>query len=256
MPDSLPPVPDKASRAQRRVKPVSRKHDKFERLRSLRCFEDINEMLTTGWPLSEVAKYIQATKREYTDIEELSLIYILQAYRRSLPPSTLVSRRLPHVFTKAAREVRDGLDVVSELTKLYEIQMKRIGIDFALEKQAQKLIPSMTQEVREARSLLESIQKTKMDLGLDDRHLGTLQIDAGVSDEIVTRYGKSSVRRVLDDPQASRKVLSLAERFVQVSQSRDDLEEETDDEQGSLLLDDPEEEFEMEAPSDLVEDKS
>jgi hypothetical protein len=42
---------------------------------------------------------------------------------------------------------------------------------------------------------------------------------------------------VLDDPQASRKVLSLAERFVQISQARDDYMEE-DEEEGALLLDD------------------
>lgn len=236
MSDTLPPVPDKAARAQRRVKPVSRTLDKFERLRSLRCFEDVNEMITTGWPLAEIAKYVQKTKHEYTDVEELSLIYILQSYRRSLPPTTLMSRRLPHVFQKASQEVRDGLDVLAEMSKLYEIQMKRVEIDFTLEKAAKKLIPSMTQEVKEARSLLEGIQKMKMDLGLDERHLGTLQLDTGASDEVVTRYGKASVRRVLDDPQASRKVLSLAERFVQISQAREDYEEEEDER--ALMLDD------------------
>lgn len=238
MSDTLPPVPDKATRAQRRVKPVSRKLDKFERLRSLRCFEDVNEMITTGWPLSEIAKHIQKTKHEYTDIEELSLIYILQAYRRSLPPTSLVARRLPHAFQKASQEVRDGLDVLAEMSKLYEIQMKRVEIDFTLEKAAKKLIPSMTQEIKEARSILEGIQKMKLDLGLDERHLGTLSIDSGASDEIVTRYGKSSVRRVLEDPSASRKVLSLAERFVQISQAREDCELEDDEEEGALLLDD------------------
>jgi len=234
--DTLPPVPDKAARSQRRVKPVSRKLDKFERLRSLACFEDVNEMITTGWPLAEIAKYIQKTKKEYDDVEELSLIYILQAYRRSLPPTALVARRLPHAFQKASQEVRDGLDVLSEMTKLYEIQMKRIEIDHDLELKAKKLIPSMTQEIKEARCILETFQKLKMDLGLDERHLGTLTVDAA-SEEVVTRYGKSSVRRVLDDPQASRKVLSLAERFVQISQARDDYSEEVEEEDALLLED-------------------
>ena len=240
IPDDLPPVPDREARLQRRVKPVSRKYDRFERLRSLKCFDDINEMLVTGWPIAEVAKYIQGTKREYTDIEELSLIYILQAFRRSLPPSTLVARRLPQAFQKASQEVRDGLDVLAEMSKLYEIQMKRVEIDFKLEQKAQKLIPSMTQEVKEARGILEGIQKMKMDLGLDERHLGTLQIDSGATDEVVTRYGRSSVRRVLEDPKASRKVLSLAERFVEISKSREEfVDDPEEDEDGSLMLDDP-----------------
>jgi len=243
MSDTLPPVPNKATRDARRVKPVSRKPraGKFDRLQSLACFDDVHEMVTTGWPLAEIAKYVQKTKREYTDVEELSLIYILQAYRRSLPPTTLVARRLPHAFSKAAQEVRDGLDVMEELTKLFRIQMTRIDIDHALEKKAEKLIPSVNQEIKEARSILESLQKMKHDLGLDPRHLGTLQIEGGASEEVQTRYGKSSVRRVLEDPQASRKVLSLAERFVEISQSRDEMAEEEDDDDDGLMLDDPDE---------------
>lgn len=250
LPDTLPPVPDKVARAQRRVKPVSRKGDKFERIRSLKCYDDVHDMITTGWPLAEIAKYIQGTKKEYKDVEELSLIYILQAYRRSLPASTLV-KRLPRAFEKASQEVRDGLDVLAELSKLFEIQMERVGIDHALEKAAKKLIPSMTQEVREARSILTDIQKMKMDLGLDERHLGTLQLDSGASEEVQTRYGKSSVRRVLEDPTSSRKVLSLVERFVQVSSTREDLDAmPEEDEEEALLLDDTEEaEFEMTAPA-------
>jgi len=259
MSDTLPPVPDKSARVQRRVKPVSRVHDKFERLRSLRCFADVNEMLTTGWPLAEVAKYIQKTKHESTDIEELTLIYLLQAYRRSLPPTTLVARRLPHAFQKASQEVRDGLDVLAEMSKLYVIQMKRVEIDHSLEKKAGKLIPSVNQEIREARALLESLQKLKMDLGLDERHLGTIQLDTGATGEIVTRYGKSSVRRVLEDPQASRKVLSLAERFVQISQERAEMGEPIEDPDDDLAIDveeieDPE--FALEVPpEDEAEDE-
>jgi hypothetical protein len=227
------------------VKPVSRKQDKFERIHSLKCFTDVQEMITTGWPLAEIAKYVQKTKHESTDIEELSLIYILQAYRRSLPATTLVAKPLPHAFRKAVQRVEDGLDVMAEMEKLYSIQMKRIEIDHDLEQKAKKLIPSMTQEVREARSILESVQKMKHDLGLDPRHLGTLQIEGGASEEVQTRYGKASVRRVLEDPQASRKVLSLAERFVQISQAREELsnesgEVEEDDDIGLMLDDDVE----------------
>jgi hypothetical protein len=252
MSDTLPPVPDKATRAQRRVKAVSRRNDKFERLYDLKCFDDVQEMLTTGWPLSEVAKYIQKTKHESTDIEELTLIYLLQAFRHQLPPSTLIAKPLPHAFTKAAQRVSDGLDVMDEMTKLYQIQMKRIEIDHDLEKAAKKLIPSLNQEIREARGILESIQKMKHDLGLDPRHLGTLQVETTASDEVQTRYGKASVRRVLEDPQASRKVLSLAERFVQVSQARAEIAEDQEEDEDDLLLDDApdSQEFDLESEPD------
>lgn len=236
------------------MRTVSRTNDKFERLHNLRCYDDVHEMLTTGWPLSEVAKYIQKTKHESTDIEELTLIYLLQAFRRSLPPTTLIAKPLPHAFTKAVQRIEDGLDVMAEMTKLYQIQMKRIEIDHKLEEKAQKLIPSLNQEVREARSILESIQKMKHDLGLDPRHLGTLQIEAGGSDEVVTRYGKPSVRRVLEDPQASRKVLSLAERFVQISQARSEIAGDSEEDEAGLMLDEDEPDADDSPEFDLAAD--
>ena len=227
MSDTLPPVPDKSQRAQRRVKPVSRKGDKFERLRSLDCFKEIHDMICTGWPLSEVAKFIQKNRKEYTDIEEISLVWILNAYRKSLPPTDLVAPTMGPTFEKAAQKVRDGLDVLAEMEKLYGIQMKRIEIDHAIELKVKKLFPTMTQEVKAARELLESYQRIKQDLGLDERHLGTLTVS---TDEVATRYGKPGVRKALENPQSRRKLLSLAERFVRIQDAREKMDEKAEEE--------------------------
>jgi len=237
----LPPVSDKAGK--RRVRPVSRVADKFEKLRSLSCFTEVHEMLITGWPLAEVAKFIQKQHGEYTDIEEIALIFVLQQYRKSLPPAALLSQTLVPTFAKAAESVRQGLNVLDELTALYQIQMKRIGIDHENEKHIKKLIPTMTQEIREARSILESMQKLKLDLGLDERHLGTIQL-AGVAD-VSARYGKPSVAKVLADPNATRRLVDLADKLLQVSATRSALEnQEAADQEDDLRIDQsPSEEF-------------
>lgn len=179
-------------------------------------------MVCQGWPLTEVAKHIQGIRHEYDDVDELSLVFILQQYRRGLPPADLAARTLPVLFQQAAAKVKDTLDVMDELARLYHIQMKRIKLDHATEVRVGKLFPTMTQEIREARGILEAIQKARLDAGLDERHLGVLQLEAGAADS-AARYGKASVQRVLEDPASAQRILSLAERFVQISEKRSEL---------------------------------
>lgn len=211
-----------------------------------------------GWPLPEVAKVIQQVKHELLDMQELSVVYALQEYRKALPATALVAHTMPPTIAKAAQQVREGLNVLDELTGLYDIQMARIRIDHEHEKKHNKLMASMTKEIGEARDILESIQKVKMDLGLDERHLGTLSIEAnGV---IEGRYGKDSVRRVLESPASRQKLLGLMERYTSIVNERDKMspeEVEAPDQDGCLDIDDDDQSdtFEEEAQLDNVEER-
>lgn len=181
-------------------------------------------MVISGWPLIEVSQYIQKQRGEYTDVTEQTLSWTLQRYRSDLPPGELVARALPKSFSKAAERVRKGLDELAEFERLYEIQMKRIGIDFETEKKINKLFPTMTNEIRAAKDILVEMAKLKMDLGLDERHIGKLEVETGVPEEIVARYGRPSVAKVLGNPESRRKLLSLVEKFTQVQQARESIE--------------------------------
>jgi hypothetical protein len=177
----------------------------------------VHDRVLAGWPVSAVASFIQKDRREYLDVSIEYLKDIVHSYRDSLPPGEVVSRRIPQFFMKAMDKVEEGLDELKELENLYRLQLGRIEIDLAIEKKIRKLVPTMTQEIREARNILESIAQLKMDLGLKDRHLGSVDVDAALVTDLKGKYGSESVSRVLGNPESVRKVLGLAEQFMRRS---------------------------------------
>jgi len=209
-----------------RVKPISRDAgaiDKHKRVRSLVCFSEVHEMVITGWPLSEIAQHVQKLKHESEDITEDALIWALGEYRKDLPAGVLVQKTLPQVFTKAAKQIHEGLDALAELESLYKLQMKRVEIDHAVETKIKKLMPNMTAEIRMAKDILETYAEMQMDLGLVDRHLGKVDVSGAALEGAAAAYGKDSVRKVIEDPQSRRKLLGLVERLVEVNVKRSEL---------------------------------
>lgn len=207
-----------ASRARKnRIRPVSRE-TRFLRLRSLKCFEVVHQRLLDGWAVSQVADYIQRDCSEYTDVGRPSLETILNEYRASLPAAEVV-KKLPHFFAKTVQKVDAGLDELAEMEALYRKQLERIEIDLKTEKNIGKLLPSMTQEMRAAREILSDIAQLKMDLGLNQRNLGKMEVEAKVVAEVAQKYD-SKVVKAMESPDSRRKLLGIAERFLALADGR------------------------------------
>lgn len=219
----LPPVARRDGRRKKR-KGEPKQSSRCDRLRSLKCFDKVHSMIVNGFPFPEIAEFIQGTAGEAKTLQRSYLIDLLGAYRRSLPPATLVAK-MPPVFEKAAQEVREGLDVLAEMERLFRLQIQRINIDHSNELKARKLFPTMTAEIKTAKDLLESYQKVLHDLGLSERHLGTLHVQAA-TEEVLTRYGKPAVRQTLEDPRSKRRLLSVVERLVKINTAREDMDAE------------------------------
>lgn len=212
-----------------RVKPVSRAGDsKHKRIKSLDCFEEVHEMVITGWTLVDIAKHIQKIKGEADDITEDAVVWALGEYRKDLPPGVLVQKSLPAVFTAAAKQLATGLDALAEMENLFRIQMKRLHIDHEMEVTMGKLLPTMTAEIRMAKDILGAYSEMQMDLGVIKRQLGTVDLDASGLSEVAAHYGKESVKNVLENPQSRRKLLGLVERFMVVQQEREKLKDTSD----------------------------
>lgn len=199
-----------------RVKPHSREttHGK---LRGLKCFSDVHDRVFQGWPISDLARYIQDDRQEYTDVTRDALIQVLKSYRSSIPPAQLIQKRMPQTFAKAAEKVDEGLDELDELGKLYKLQMERIEIDRGTEKKIHKLLGNMSQEVRVAAEILGRYATLKQDLGLARRNLGTLNIEAQVNAKIEGQYGNPSIVAVISNPVSRRKILGIAERLASLT---------------------------------------
>lgn len=201
------------------AKPVARE-PRFTKLRACSCFAEAHERILQGWPLAEVARFIQEENQEYTDVEPESLVAQLKEYRSTLDPALLASVRLPKPIIQAAKKVEKGLDELDALEKLYGLQMERIDIDLNVEKSIKKLIPTMTQEVRVAREILQTYADLKMDLGLSKRHIGQIEVDTHVVAEVTAKYGKPSVTKVMASPESRRKVLSVTDKILQLAQAK------------------------------------
>ena len=206
---------------RKRVKPPGR-DTRFQKLRALACYQEVYDRICAGWPLAQVARFIQEERKEYPSISRNGLEQQLASFRKTMPPGDLVQKRFPDVYDEAKKKFEDSVNVLEELEELYRIQMHRIGVDFATEKGIKKLMPSMTAEIREARQLLEAIANLKLDLGILNRapkesnvHVHG-ELEATVSGEVLAQFGDEAIQNVLKDPESRRKVAGTLERILKL----------------------------------------
>ena len=206
------------------MKPTSRAtgHDK---IRSLKCYEEVYKRICGGWAATELARFIQEDKKELTDISRSQLAQNLRSFRQKIPAGDLVAKRFPQVFQDAKESLEYGLDELAELEDLYMLQMQRVGIDFKTEQAIGKLMPSMTSEIREARQILESIAELKMELGIHQRapEQHNVSVEGQVEARLETDLEKypEGVKKVLENPESRRRVQGLVDRFLQ-AENRDE----------------------------------
>lgn len=200
-----------------RIKPVSRKRD-FQVLRDLDCFNELHKrLIEDGFSLRKTAEWLQKEKQLFTDYTQAKLVNLLHYYRQSVPTTERV-KPVGKAVENALEELAEGIDELKELTRLYQVQAKRIEIDFNTEKNIRKLLPTMSQEIRTAREILSASAQLKMDLGLNERHLGTVDVETTVTEEVTEKYADTpAVAAVLESGESRRKVLSLAERLLAIA---------------------------------------
>jgi hypothetical protein len=206
---------------KKRINPTKRDTG-FKLLRAMKCFQTVHEYLCEGMLAREVARYIQEDCREYKQAKRSTLETVLNNYRNTIPPAQLIKRRMPKLFHKVATEVNNKLDELEEYEKLYKMQMERINVDFQTEKKINKLMPTMTQEIRVAREILSSYADLKMDLGLSKRHLGQVDVDTRIIADISAKYETEVVGHVVSKPESRRKLMQLADKLLGI-EAGDDL---------------------------------
>lgn len=200
-------------RKQRPLRPVHRE-TRHVFLRNLACFQEVHEKLLDGWTTQDIVRFVQTERGEATDISEQALHQRIREYRDDLPPALLASRRMSQYIGNAVERVRQGIDELAELENLYRLQMERVNIDFTHEKNMKKLLPSVTQEIRTAREILGSIADLKMDLGLNNRHLGTVGIDAHLTAHVEEKFGSSEISAVFANPERRQRLLGVASALM------------------------------------------
>lgn len=226
------PPPRSPTGSTRRMAPRSRKTG-FVKLRAMVCFPEVHDKLCKGWPLNQLATWIQEEQQEYTDVEHVSLVKVLQNYRDSIPAGERSKYALSKSHLAAIAQVEDDIDEMREMIKLYRRQERRMEIDGKVEEQIGKLLPTMTQDVRVTLEILNRIAQLKMDLGVNERHLGTVDLEAQMLAGVEERYAGTDVGTVLTDPKKRRRLLNIAEHALSLSKRGVGIE-------GELVIEDEE----------------
>ena len=194
------------------ARPVHRSRT-YIKLRAVKCFKEVHQMLLDGFGPAAVADFIQKEKKEYTDVTRSSLIYTLRKYRSEIPAVDQMKAKLPDHVEKAEAKVRSTLNELDELQDLYLLQRNRIDIDYKLEKQVKKLIPTTNQEIRTATEILRTSAQLKVDIGMTAQILGGNNNDPSLAETLAKKVTNAAVAKVLEDPQKRLRLTALATKL-------------------------------------------
>lgn len=211
---------------------------KFVKLRELMCFPQVHERIKAGWPIARIADFVQQEKKEYTEVARESLMKTLTLYRESISKTELIQQRMPERVEKWIEETEEAIDEIKELKKLFKLQMGRIEMEAKTEKQLKKLFRTLGGEVFYAMKILQTSAAIKMDYGLVKK--APLEIEGSMNVSVLsadlTRFGSETVQKVIEDPVARRKVVSLVERMAKLEAERQrKLLEEGETEDGKVV---------------------
>jgi len=153
------------------------KQEKFEKLKSLPCFVELDAKIKAGISIEEIARWLQEDMFQMTDIQMDSLKRQLYRYKSSLPPAELMNAAEDQPYVrKAVEKMKRGVNEIEELEKLYLFQLQRISRDAETEQKINKLFKSTNKEIELATNMLEKIVRLKMELGVLTKSPDQLQV--------------------------------------------------------------------------------
>jgi hypothetical protein len=202
----------------------------FERIKNLRCHQEVYERLCAGYPCPEVARYIQEDEGECLDMVRRSLSETLRLYaEREIVGVDLIAPRLPHIVVKAQKEFNDRLEDLRRLERAYEALLYRFDLSHGEERRNGKVNPDVDRQAKVLMDYISKMHDVKMDLGLTgSRDLGTLTVSAERLAEIKDRYGEGAAR-AFGDPVSRAKVLGLLRRVMKISERGESLESDMEE---------------------------
>ncbi len=185
-----------------------RDKSKFVRLKALRCFQTVHEMLSHGYPAPGVARFIQSNG-EYRDVGERSLAEQLKLYRSEILPVDILTTRIPHVIIEAKKQYTDKLEDLRRLDDQYEAMKYRFDAGHAKERMGGYHDPNVDRTGKSVLDLIWRMHAIRMDLGISgQRQLGSLTVSPERLEEIRQKYGEGAAR-AMADPVSRARVLAV-----------------------------------------------
>ena len=183
----------------------------FSRIKELKCFRRVYEMLVNGYPTPAVARFIQEERGEYKDITYQSLVTTLGRYRnQELSAVEVLAPRMDHWIAKKGREFEDRLEELKRMETLYRVLEYRIDMMHAEERITGRIDKKLDRVIRETANILNMMHKTKMDLGISgSRDLGTMTISSDRLAEIEDKFGPEAAKTYANPVSRGRMLKAL-----------------------------------------------
>jgi len=202
--------------------------DKFKRIKSLKCYEQVEEMIYAGYPVSAVANFIQSRRGEYRDVKRSSLIQMLKVYRQSLKEGGMVHQTLPRVFADAEKKFSNKMQELERLEDRFQALQYRFDVLHAEERMTGEINPQVDKIDKGMRETIRQMHVIKMDLGLvGSRDLGTITVSAERIAYVKDRYGEGAAK-AFAEPVSRGRVLAALNAIRRTGTLRDKDGEELD----------------------------
>lgn len=184
----------------------------YKWLKSLECFETADRLIKDGHQLMAVADFIVGqVGEENLPMTRRGLYEMLKDYRMALPLSEAVRGHSSRFLDTIRRRIDEGLDELTELAGLYELQLARLEDGMKQEEASGRTLREVTRNVEVAGEILERSAKIKVAFGA--QQLGAPLPDV-IDDESKMAIPKETrVMRLLSDPETRRRAAEMLERL-------------------------------------------
>lgn len=183
----------------------------------MKCFQQMHERLLQGHSISNVRDFVQDECGELKGQPPEAVRKLLTDYRASLPPGLRLASDTalaPASVQRMVDVVDASVDELEELQWLYRQQKRRVERALELEAENNTLYRSTDGVIQTAQDILQRSANLKMDLGIDQRHLGAMSMDTQALALVVHQHSDPAVKEVAENAESRRRVLQLFEKVA------------------------------------------
>jgi hypothetical protein len=183
--------------------------DPGSRIRSLKCFDEVDRQIRSGVYIRQVARYIQLEAKELTDMSIDAVGFLVKQHR------DWVEKETTEVDREREHQGQPGVDEDDPFYELRALQRKfrdmeeRIDMEVKTERSLKKLFSTTHKEFLTLAQLGKMILSRKAALGELDTERGGKQQHIGSG-----QPGRIDMARVVEDPESRHKVLGFFEMMT------------------------------------------
>lgn len=179
--------------------------DPGSKIRSLKCFVEVDQRIRKGEFLRNVVHYIQDEMGELTKISPKALMYLLRQYKDYVFSDDAILDGIP----TREEDAEDPFYELHSLQRHYRAMENRINMEVETETALQKLFSTTHKEYMQLLKMGKEILDRKAKLGLLNRERGGQRQRVGSG-----QPGRLDIANIVANPESRQRVLSLIEAMV------------------------------------------